>query len=59
MSCSKGAVAAGDLACGLEAGNCNETSLLAIVSTATTFTEKSAKDFRTRDMMTSVFASVH
>ena len=54
MSCLRGIVVAGDVACGLEVGNCNETPLWAIVSTGTTFKDKSAKDFRSRDMMTSV-----
>jgi hypothetical protein len=48
----------GDVDCELEAGN-NETSLLAIASTAITFKDNSSKGFRSRDMITSVFASIH
>ena len=58
MGCSRGVGAAGDVACGLEAGN-NETPLLSLVATAITFKDKSSIDFRARVMMTSVFASVH
>ena len=59
MDCSRRVVAAGDLACTFEAGDCNEVSLLSSVVTAITFKDKSAKDFGDRDMMASVFALVH
>jgi hypothetical protein len=59
MGCSRRVVAARDLARGFEAGNGNETPLLSLGSTAITSKNKSAKDFRARDMMSSVFASVY
>ena len=39
-------------ACGIPAGNCNETSLSAIVPMASSLKGKSGKDFSRRDMMT-------
>ena len=59
MSCSIGVVKTGDLASRFETGNCNEMSVLSLAATVITFKDKSAKDFRARVMMTSVFASVH
>src|SRR6266498_588613 len=59
MRCSRGVVQAEGVDWGPEAGYSNSKSLLSAVRTATTFKEKSAKDFRDRDMMSSVFASVH
>jgi len=53
--CSRGVVRADGVDRGPEAGNSNPKSLSSAVRTATTFKEKSAKDFRARDMMTSVF----
>jgi len=56
--CTKGAVSGEGVDCGPEAGNSNPKSLSSAVRTATTFKEKSAKDFRARDMVTSVLRSV-
>src|SRR6266481_1476899 len=49
---SRGVVRAEGVDWGLEAGNLNSKSLSSAVRTAITFKDTSAKDFRTRDMIT-------
>ena len=55
MVCSNGAVRAEGVDCGPEAGNSNPKSLSSAVRTATTFKDKSSKDFRERDMVALVW----
>jgi hypothetical protein len=58
MSCSRGDVAAGDLACRFKAGKCNEKSLLSLVAAAVAFKDNTAKGSRKVDIMTSVQCSL-
>lgn len=57
MGCSRGGVGPGKIACGTQAGNCNDAFPLAIVSRASNFKGNSAKGVRRRNIMTSSFAS--
>jgi len=54
MDCSSGVVRAEGVVWGLEEGNSNPKSLLSAVRTATTFKDQSAKDFKGRNIISSV-----
>jgi len=57
MNCSRGAVAPGNVACGIGAGNGNEMFLSPIVPMAANFKDNPATGVGRRDIMISSFAS--